>query len=101
MKYFPLIKLCSIEHSMFPGHISSFPSLTCWQCNSHFHFCFNPKSIAAMIPALMIPYYIVSFVSNILNLTLYLEVYSSLSSDAHLNLETILNQFQCHALNFQ
>lgn len=54
-----------------------------------------------MIPALMIPYYIVSFVSNIVNLTLYLEVYSSLSSDAHLNLETILNQFQCHALNFQ
>lgn len=54
-----------------------------------------------MIPALMIPYYIVSFVSNIVNLTLYLEVYSSLSSDAHLHLETILNQFQCHALDFQ
>lgn len=54
-----------------------------------------------MIPGLMIPYYIVCFVSSIVNLTLDLEVYSSLSSDAHLHLETILNQFQRHTLDFQ
>lgn len=54
-----------------------------------------------MIPALMIPYYMVSFVSSVVNLTLDLEVRSSLSSDAHPHLETILNQFQCHSLDFQ
>lgn len=70
---------------MFPGHVSSFPSLTFWQHTPRFRFSFNPKSIAAMILALIIPllhsqwylqYYLIP----------YLEIYLALSSDAHINL---------------